>query len=1341
MLHKRIHKCTLIRKWNYTVGFILLCYTILSAQSPFVTTWKTDNPGSSNDLSITIPTTSTGYRYDVDWENDGTYDDFAVTGDITHEYRKAGTYTVSIRGAFPRIYFNNSGDRQKIITIEQWGDIEWESMEEAFEGCSNLELNTTAPPNLINVTSMSGMFRNASSLNTDLDNWNVGAISDMSFLFAGASAFNGSIENWDVSNVTDMSFMFLESISFQGKLDLWDVNNVEKMSGMFQEATLFNGILTAWDVDSVVTMNSMFRDATSFNADITGWNPVSLTSTSSMFRGASAFNQDIGMWNVSQVTSMSLMFDNASSFNQSLGNWNIENVSIMAGMLSNSGLTQANYDLTLMGWAGQNVMNGVSLGATGLEYCEGTDARTFLDVNKAWSFSGDSKNCYFITTWKTNNAGSSGNNQITIPTFTGLSYNYDVDWDDDGIFDQFNITGDVTHSFPSTGVYKINIRGDFPRIYFNNSGDRKKIISIDQWGDIQWSSMTDAFYGCDQLVHNAGDAPDLSQATSLTGMFRDALMIDFSLEDWDISTITHMVMAFNNTGISVENYDNTLLSWVGQSTQSNVTVGVQGLQYCLGEAARNQLILDGWSFVGDSKNCGGTDRPFVLTVKTDNPGTSNDIQFRIQTWDPGSFDYNYDVDIGNDGTYEFLNQSLDLVVPFPSVGVHQIAIRGDFPRIYFNNEDDKDKIISIDQWGDQVWTSMANAFYGCSNLEYNTSDEPDLTQVTDMSAMFKEASRFDGDLSSWDVSNISNMSSTFAGADIFNGNISNWNVGNVVQFASTFNGATLFNQNLGNWNITNATTLFWMLNNCGMSISNYDQTLMGWAAQVVNSNVPLTAQNLQYCAGEAARNILINTYNWNISGDGKSCSNFLTVWKTNNPGSSSFTSITIPTYPSSSYTYNYDVDWENDGVFDTMGVTGDITHDYGVAGIYTVAIRGQFPSIYFNNSGDHQKIIRIDQWGDIQWEILSSAFEGTNNMTYAAVDTPDLSGVTNAVEMFKAAALLDGDLSGWDVSNITQMQGMFHDASSFNGDVSSWDVGQVINMQNMFKGAAAFNSDIGMWDVDSVTNMSNMFDGAAAFNRDIGMWNVSKVTNMASMFKGASSFNANLNNWDVELITVMAAMFQDATSFNGDISQWKVNNVDNMSSMFFGATAFNQDISAWIVNSVTNMNQMFWNASSFDQDLGGWLITSVTTMIKMLQNSGLSVMNYDSTLIGWSNKAVMDNVELGAGPLKYCNGEAARDDLINNHNWNITGDSKDCAPQCGEIVNTWIGASSADWNGNPNNWSLGIYPTTCHQVIIPNGTTVNVFNGFTAECYLIDIEQGATLDVSIGGVLNVTGLE
>jgi|GEM_PF-4495325 len=81
----------------------------------FLTTWTTTSPNES----ITIPTTGGGYLYDVAW-GDGTTS-VNRTGNATHTYSTPGDYQISITGSFPRIYFNNSGDKNKIKSIDQWG--------------------------------------------------------------------------------------------------------------------------------------------------------------------------------------------------------------------------------------------------------------------------------------------------------------------------------------------------------------------------------------------------------------------------------------------------------------------------------------------------------------------------------------------------------------------------------------------------------------------------------------------------------------------------------------------------------------------------------------------------------------------------------------------------------------------------------------------------------------------------------------------------------------------------------------------------------------------------------------------------------------------------------------------------------------------------------------------------------------------------------------------------------------------------------------------------------------------------------------------------------------------
>ncbi|MFT4806178.1 MAG: surface protein [Psychroserpens sp.] len=198
------------------------------------------------------------------------------------------------------------------------------------------------------------------------------------------------------------------------------------------------------------------------------------------------------------------------------------------------------------------------------------------------------------------------------------------------------------------------------------------------------------------------------------------------------------------------------------------------------------------------------------------------------------------------------------------------------------------------------------------------------------------------------------------------------------------------------------------------------------------------------------------------------------------------------------------------------------------------------------------------------------------------------------------------------------------------------------------------------WNVISVTNMGNAFSTNTSFNGDIGSWDVRNVTDMSNMFWGATSFNQDIGAWDVRNVTDMSLLFWGATSFNQDIGAWKVGNVIGMISMFYQASLFNQDIGSWNVSSVTNMNTMFYEASVFNQDISSWNVSSVAFMEGMFDDSGLSKTNYDALLNGWSTQTVQKNVALGANGIAYCDGEDARQRLIDGYAWTITDAGVDC---------------------------------------------------------------------------------
>ena len=186
------------------------------------------------------------------------------------------------------IYFVNTGDRLKLLEIQNWGTGQWDTMAIAFWGCENMTGTFTDVPNLSNVTNMRWMFRVATNFNSD-------------------------ISNWDVSNVADMESMFQSATNFNSDISNWDVSNVANMESMFRVATNFNGDISGWNTGNVTNMESMFRAATNFNQDISGWNTGNVTDMSNMFLNASSFNQDLSGWCVSLIDSLPTNFDTGAT--------------------------------------------------------------------------------------------------------------------------------------------------------------------------------------------------------------------------------------------------------------------------------------------------------------------------------------------------------------------------------------------------------------------------------------------------------------------------------------------------------------------------------------------------------------------------------------------------------------------------------------------------------------------------------------------------------------------------------------------------------------------------------------------------------------------------------------------------------------------------------------------------------------------------------------------------------------------------------------------------------------------------------------------------------------------
>ncbi len=1302
----------------------------------FITTWRT----TTANQSITIPTTGSGYNYDIDW-GDGTIE-FGYTGNASHMYSSAGVYKVKITGDFPRIYFNNTGSKDLITSIDQWGTQQWTSMEHAFYGCTALELNVSDAPDLSQTTSLERMFMGTNNI---VDN-------------------EASMNSWNTSTITNMANMFADSI-FDFNITSWDVGKVENFVGMFNNNALFNQNIGGWNVGEFVTgtitMQAMFDSASRFNQSLNTWDISKVTNMVSMFGFATSFNQPLDAWDTSNVENMGGMFFGASNFDQNVGDWNLSSVTNMGAMFQQSGLSTENYDTTLIGWAkqdvGETIPSNISISFEGSQYCFGADARnTLTDTNGLnWSISDDGLACastnFFITTWQT----TATNESITIPT-TGSGYDYTIDWGDGTI--EFGNTGNASHSYTTAGIYTIKILGDFPQFASLAGGisNAEKLRAIEQWGNIEWQSMLQAFSRCSNMNITAADAPDLSQVTamdqmffgcinlqspdlsgwntssvtSMTWMFINArsfngnistwdvgnvtsfdLMLlgasdfnqdisnwnigenvigtvnmnsmltrtenfDQNLGNWDLQKVTDIDDILANSGLSVANYDATLVGWASNAnTPNNLVLGADGLTYCFGEVARNTLTSAPYNWTIDDAGLDCSDA-FITTWQT----TTTNESITVPTTGSG---YNYVIDWG-DGT---IDQGLtgNATHSYTTAGTYTVKVLGDLPRVYFNNGGDKDKILTIEQWGTIPWQSMELAFNGCSNLKLNATDSPDLGLVTNARRMFAGTSNFEdlqNTIGQWDTGNIENMNTMFFNSS-FNEDIGDWDVSKVKDFDGMFYQNNAFNQDLSTWDISEATTMRTFIANTRFSLENYDKTLIGWATldtgeTRIPRDVVLSVDFTRYCDAFLERNQLLTTYNWRISDRGLGCpenEKFSMTWQTTLANET----ITIPTFGGE--TYSYLIEW---GDNTEEVVTTDVapSHTYINARTHTVKITGDFPRIYFNNTGDKDKIVSVEQWGTQQWTSMESAFTGCSNLVLNALDVPDLSNVTNMNSAFTfTTGFIDngGEFGNWNVSEVTSMQGIF----AFSG-----------------------------------------------MNENINNWNVSNVRDLSSAFFKTPNFNQPLNNWVLTNANTIRGIFKEAVKFNQPLNDWNISGVNDLSQVFNGAEKFNQPLDKWDVSNVSDFSVVFSQATSFNQSLGDWDISNATNMALMLRNSGLSKENYDQTLIGWAHleaeeTKIPTDLFLNADNLIYCLGIDARNTLTSApYNWTIL----DAGTVC-----TLSDAFITTWQTTAANESITIPINTLYNynyhVNWGDGTISNGLTGLTTHTYT----TAGTYTVTISG--------
>ena len=320
----------------------------------------------------------------------------------------------------------------------------------------------------------------------------------------------------------------------------------------------------------------------------------------------------------------------------------------------------------------------------------------------------------------------------------------------------------------------------------------------------------------------------------------------------------------------------------------------------LGNTSINKAYLGGVEikklYLGTNVVFDNTFIPFIIEVDTSKTGVSNADQFQFT-----GAEGDYDVVAKQNGTQvaTFDDLSNQETITLPSSGIYVLEVNAKevngFSRIRFAGSGDILKMLDIKQWGDVAWSSFNSAFWGCQNMLVTATDAPNLSNVTDMDNMFRNATIAIPDVSNWDVSSVTSMNNMFFSASSANPDtsnwdvssvtsmyymfyntssanpdVSNWDVSSVTDMRFMFFAASSANPNTTNWNVSSVTNMSFMFRDSNLSEENLTACYENWSQLNLQQNVSFGAGSTKYnSSGQAGRDILVNTYNWSITDGGQ----------------------------------------------------------------------------------------------------------------------------------------------------------------------------------------------------------------------------------------------------------------------------------------------------------------------------------------------------------------------------------------------------------------------------------------------------------------------------------------
>ncbi len=1061
-----------------------------------------------SDPTIRLPLPK-GFSYDftVDW-NDGTeseidaYDD----PDALHTYDRIRTYRVTISGKVESwSFWKVPHSKDRIITVEDLGDVGWKSLAGAFYDCNLLE--SLAGGDTSSVTDMSYMYHRSPLVVPDTSAYDTGNVTTMRAMFDGASSAKPDVRGWDTARVRDMSGLFARTDAARPQTSNWDTSEVVLMSDMFRAAMVANPDVSRWDTSNVADMSSMFNEATVANPHVTDWNVASVVSMYAMFKNAASARPDMSRWDFGNVRFMDDMFKGV-----------VLPTATYSRILARAAITARRQRVVLH--AGKKTQYSL----------DSVDHRKFLVEDMQWQITDgglDTSSQVFSTRWEV----TSGDLTIELPLVCDkesggqYDYNFRVNWGD-GL--ESTVVkcddDDRLHTYTQAGAHTVTIEGLLEAWSFKKvPRSRDKLTNVWNLGSMGWKSLQGAFENCKNLTTVAGGNTSLvtdmsyvfhgaeqadpnvsgwntSKVTDMKWMFKDAAVARPNISNWDVSSVTDMRMMFKDAARAEPDMSGWNFAKVRYMDEMFVGVKLPTTTYdkmllCLCSTSQNKGIevnLHGGNSKYSRSDYNAEDLPCNRSsVCTDADGqVIRDAESARNQLDKNE-DGRWTI---NDGGLERIPAPFMTRWYLPNGGTIKLPLvrrKGLFYALEVEWCDGERNSISGDEW------ELDNATHNCPAPV--SSDLEDLPTVTISGSIGS------GRWSCRDFAGEGRCDNLYAVDDL--GDLKWKNLSGAFAFAESL---VVFKGGNHTSEVTDMSLMFWKSPRVRPDVLHLDvskvENMQGMFQEAFSANPDVS--------------------DWNTS-KAKNISWMFAKTRQADPDVSSWnTSLVTNTKRmfSEASAANPDIsNW-------FMGRVTDMSYMFYRAGKAT---------------------LDVAQWDTAQVVNMSGVFRRADKAK-PDVSRWDTSGVTDMSYMFADTKLADPDVSNWNVSSVTNMRSMFRNALVASPVVDGWDTERVTNMSNMFNAALRARPNVSTWGTHSVTNMSGMFRDAPRANPDVSDWYVARVTNMSQMFMNAVSAEPDVSNWNVSRVTDMAFMFTGAKKVgkNLNVESWNFAQVEKMGAMF-----------------------------------------------------------------------------------------------------------------------------------------------------------------------------------------------